>query len=255
MHVLIVVNANLDAEGTLTPGSAIAAKMVDALQQAIATDYNALSATEHSVQLATPATAKAWLPPAHQKWLICPLTLDLPEGLPFAHQALYQQCREVDNLRAQVRQIFNVAIAAGHYWLPIVWTRKGPLYAEVIGMTATEAKPDQLSADLPADADYHQPLHLPDRWRQPLYRLAGGLLRSLTAPPGTYLLQFGLHDNTLFFDRLFPFPAAPAIASIGVQLPNLFTCHWYCLTDQPLHDVVILSRPYQSLQSDSINTA
>jgi hypothetical protein len=86
---------------------------------------------------------------------------------------------------------------------------------------------------------YCQPIHLPDRQRQPLYQLAYRLLRSLAAPPAVYLMQFGLQEDGIQFDRLLPFPAEPAIASLGVQTPDLFTCHWRCLVGKPIHDLVI----------------
>jgi len=113
-------------------------------------------------------------------------------------------------------------------WLPVVLTAKGPLYAEVIGL-----------AD---DGSYQQPVDLSDVWRQPLYHLAYQLLQVLSAPPTTYLLQFGLPEQDLVFDRLWPFPTTPAIASIGVQEPDLFTCHWLCLTGQPISDLTIIPK-------------
>ncbi|MGL5035879.1 MAG: hypothetical protein ACRC6M_18995, partial [Microcystaceae cyanobacterium] len=80
-----------------------------------------------------------------------------------------------------------------------------------------------------------------DDLRQQLYALGFKCLEAVNAPPSVYLLQFGLSGQTVIFDRLWPFPAAPAIASLGKQNPDLFTCHWYCLNDQPLHDVKILA--------------
>ena len=52
-------------------------------------------------------------------------------------------------------------------------------------------------------------------------------------------LQNLLPDKEILFDRLWPFPAAPAIASLSRQQPDLFACHWRCLTGQPITDVVI----------------
>jgi hypothetical protein len=144
-------------------------------------------------------------------------------------------CADLDRLRAWViaRDRPNlITTAAGNLWLPIVWTARGPLYAEVISQDA--------------QGQYDQPFHLKDRDRQPLYRLAQNLLSELNAPPAVYLLKFALisapinpAQHRIGFDRLIPFPAEPAVASIGVQTPNLFECHWLCLTNQPIYDLVI----------------
>jgi hypothetical protein len=29
---------------------------------------------------------------------------------------------------------------------------------------------------------------------------------------------------------------------LGVQEPDLFTCHWYCLTGKPIRDLLILEK-------------
>jgi hypothetical protein len=142
-------------------------------------------------------------------------------------------CADLEGLRSWVSQQHGVAATdAGNFWLPIVWTARGPLYAEVI------VRKD--------DGRYHQPFHLDDRTKQPLYYLAYNLLSSLQAPPSVYLMQiaFKVRESPsatieILFDRLIPFPSEPAIASIGVQEPNLFTCHWLCLTNQPILDLVI----------------
>lgn len=116
----------------------------------------------------------------------------------------------------------------GSYWLPIVLTARGPIYGEVIS-----TQPG------PAATFYTQPLHLPDEQRQPLYQFGFRLLRWLEAPPSVYLLQFSLGEAGPLFDRLWPFPAEPAVASVGVQQPDLFTCHWHCLNQLPLVDLTI----------------
>ncbi|WP_051037993.1 hypothetical protein [Thalassoporum mexicanum] len=155
-------------------------------------------------------------------------------------------CADLERRRAWVEALDRprvVISAAGELWLPIVWTARGPLYGEVISR-------DQ-------QGKYQQPFHLKDYDRQPLYRLAQNMLSDLHAPPAVYLLQFDLVssvvDSTLEFtpnqvgkdhhkigfDRLIPFPAEPAIASIDVQQPNLFECHWRCLTNQPIYDLII----------------
>jgi hypothetical protein len=174
--------------------------------------------------------------------LLCPLTLNLPNTFAWFGQTIYQQCRDVDTLRRLVEQQFACAIGSGFYWLPIVYTKKGPLYGEVIALGENQESENRVLKSPDDDFSqfsYCQPLHLSDVWRQPLYKLGYRLLRSLSAPPATYLLQFGLQGQTICFDRLWPFPAAPAIASLGVQTPDLFACHWRCLTDQPILDLVV----------------
>jgi hypothetical protein len=162
--------------------------------------------------------------------IVCPLTLDVPENLIFPGRELYQFCANVSEVRQRVQHRFRVPVSDGNFWLPVVWTAKGPLYAEAIGGEA-----DKQSGEL----SYALPVHLSDVWRQQLYELAYRLLEVLNAPPATYLMQFGFVGNKICFDRLWPFPAAPAIASVGVQVPDLFVSHWYCLTGVPIYDLQI----------------
>lgn len=161
-----------------------------------------------------------------------PLTLHLPPGLDFPASALYATCREVIGLRQRVAQ-WGYATGDGRLTLPIVLTAKGPLYAEVIGPA-----PD--AAALPGAATlFVQPVDFSDARRQPLYALGQRLLRSLIAPPAVYLLQFSVQGEHICFDRLLPFPDERAIASLNIQTPDLFTCHWLCTTSQPIHDLII----------------
>jgi hypothetical protein len=102
------------------------------------------------------------------------------------------------------------------------------MYGEVIG-----------EGELPNS--YQQPVEFPDNKRQSLYGLGYQLLESISAQPAVYLIQFGFQDETLIFDRVWPFPAAPALASIGVQTPNLYACHWQCLSQQPIWDLLTSS--------------
>lgn len=182
---------------------------------------------------------------APDKYLWCPLTLNLPESLDFPGQDVYRACRNVPYLRQWVEQEQSIVTGKGDLWLPVVLTAKGPLYGEVIGLAA-EVSTKELSEDLSLLREgsdilpYQQPVHLSDVWRQPLYQLAHQMLQFLSAPPATYLLQFGLQEQGIVFDRLLPFPAAPAIASLGVQTPDLFNCHWQCLTGKPIFDLTIM---------------
>ena len=162
--------------------------------------------------------------------IVCPLTLDVPPNLVFPGRDLYEFCRNVSVARDRVAQELQVPVGEGNFWLPVVLTARGPLYAEAIG-----AESDKLSGEL----SYCLPVHLSDVWRQQLYELAFRLLNLLDAPPATYLMQFGFVGERICFDRLWPFPAKPAIASVGVQVPDLFVCHWYCLTNKPIYDLQI----------------
>ncbi|MFE1748083.1 hypothetical protein [Coleofasciculus sp. H7-2] len=166
--------------------------------------------------------------------LWCPLTLNLPENLEFPAQSLYQACRNVTGLRQWVEQLGHPS-GVGDFWLPIVLTAKGPLYGEVIG----RVEDDESRRLEPAFKSYRQPVHLSDFWRQPLYELGHRLLQFLSAPSAVYLLQFGFQEQEIVFDRLLPFPGEPAIATISVQKPDLFTCHWHCLTGQAIYDLQI----------------
>jgi hypothetical protein len=247
-RVLIVIEGHHDEPELPTAADLTRlAPSAAALKQAIAADTVARGSTTVDVDIVTVAQ----LPTAVPETLLCPLTLALPADLEFPGQALYAACREVAGLRRWVMQTLQMPIGDGHLWLPIVWTVKGPLYAEVIGQAAhaaaISAMSDQTAAQAEAAPSYLQPIHLPDRWRQPLYRFGQRLLHTLAAPPATYLLQFGLQNQRLWFDRLWPFPAIPAVASVGVQQPDLFVCHWRCLTGQPLRDLKIVAPPtYQT---------
>lgn len=160
--------------------------------------------------------------------LICPLTLSLPKSLFLTGKEVFAACADVQAMRQMVAA-WHDAVGDGTYWLPIVLTAKGALFAEAIATTDSDAIP------------YQQPFHLNDVRRQPLYRLGQRLIKTLLAPPGVYLLQFGMDDHQMWFDRLLPFPDQPAIASVGVQTPDLFLCHWLCLTHQPIRDLSIIA--------------
>ncbi len=166
--------------------------------------------------------------------LICPLTLNLPSWLDFSGKAVFDACRDVDSLRSRVAQ-WSIPWGSGSYWLPIVLTAKGPLYAEVIGSGESSMTVIAVSDQ----ASYIQPVHLDDTQRQSLYQLGHQLLRSLSATPAVYLMQFGLDHQHIWFDRLIPFPAIPAIASQSRQIPDLFACHWRCISHQPIADLTI----------------
>lgn len=234
-RILIVVDAQVEKTGKLVEASTATAQMLDAMKEAIALHSPAAVIVDiiTSTDLAEPTFGPREVNNLTAQDIIwCPLTLDVPITLEFPAQTIFQACRQVISLRKRVQQKLGYATSdgsqkLGDLYLPVVLTAKGPLYGEVIR--------EEQTANL-----YQQPIDLPDNQRQPLYHLAYQLLKSLLAPPAVYLLQFGYNEQSIVFDRLWPFPAAPAIASIGVQEPNLFTCHWHCLTRQPIFDLTII---------------
>jgi hypothetical protein len=234
-RVLIVVDALVEEAEKLVGASPTTARIVDAMKEAIALHSPApvivdiITSTDLAEALLLPMQVSNF---SAEDIIWCPLTLDVPSTLEFPAQTIFQACRQVKSLRQRVQQQLGYATSdgsqkLGDLYLPVVLTAKGPLYGEVIH--------EEQTANL-----YQQPIDLPDNQRQPLYHLAYQLLQSLLAPPAVYLLQFGYNEQNIVFDRLWPFPAAPAIASLGVQEPNLFTCHWHCLTRQPIFDLTII---------------
>ncbi|HEY9874998.1 MAG TPA: hypothetical protein V6D12_16290 [Candidatus Obscuribacterales bacterium] len=257
--VVIVVDAEVEETEAQIATYSTTSRMVSALKQAItsfATDTRGTTQASATVEVVTTSALRnqigGSLPtdvghdnnPKSHDILYCPLTLNLPESFNFAAGHVYKACSDVSGLRQWVKQQ-GIASGTGDLWLPIVLTAKGPLYGEAIGLAA-EVSGKELSLDLSrfsSGADkvpYQQPVHLSDVWRQPLYQLGYRLLKFLSAPPSTYLLQFGFQNQNIVFDRLWPFPAAPAIASLDIQTPDLFTCHWYCLTETPIFDLSII---------------
>jgi len=229
-RVLILVDAKVDQQGWVEAPAELA-RGIAALKRAIATfPANPPSSNPVAVELLQAASLQnGWLKETDR---VCSLTLNLPVSVAFPGREMYRVCQAIPAVRRRVEQ-FGYLTGAGQFWLPIVLTAKGALYAEAIGAEAARSEA--------ASPSFFQPLHLSDRWRQPLYRLGQRLLRSLSAPPATYLIQFGFQGDTICFDRLLPFPASPAIASLGVQSPDLFTCHWLCMTHQPILDLKISS--------------
>lgn len=178
------------------------------------------------VEVLTPTAIALNREPRESSVIYCPLTLDLPAELEFPARRIYQACRDVAGTRQWVEAKLDYHTGEGRFWLPVALTAKGPLYGEVIGLG------DKTGS-------YRQPIHLTDDLRQPLYHLAYKLIDALNAPPAVYLLQFDQQGPEIIFDRLFPYPEVPAIASLAVQQPDLFTCHWLCLAGRPLLDLTI----------------
>ena len=224
--VLLIVPSVADGSDQAIPA------FVLAMQQAIVTGLATLAVEpaadddRHRVELWLASELETRSPADFdvRDRVVCPLTWDLPDWFDFPGRATFAACRAIAPLRQQVTD-WGYATGDGTQWLPIVATAKGALFGEVIAPAE--------------DGSYHQPVHLDDAQRQPLYALGQRLLRSLHATPSVYLLQFGWQGDTLCFDRLIPFPDAPAIASLTVQQPHLFDCHWCCLTNQPVRELIV----------------
>jgi hypothetical protein len=240
-RVLILVDAEEQQDWVEAPVAL--AQGIAALKAAIAT-FPAHPSNSAQVAVETfPVTSSQISLEATDR--VCPLTLNLPDAVAFPQRETYRVCQNILGMRRRVEQL-GYLTGTGQFWLPIVLTAKGALYAEAIG---AEADSEAISPT------FFQPLHLSDRWRQALYQLSQRLLRSLSAPPATYLMQFGFQGDAVCFDRLLPFPAAPAIASLGVQSPDLFACHWLCITNQPILDLTILSSAAYQVYEPASETA
>lgn len=159
--------------------------------------------------------------------LLCPLTLDISPDLEFWGQDIFNACRQTAKMQQWVAVEAGVAAGVGNCWLPIVNTRQGIFYAAAINQIGDR---------------YQQPFHLAGQQLRSVYQLAAKLVEQLQAPPAVYLLAFGFVDRELVFDRLLPFPAAPALASINFQQPDLFACHWLCLNNQPVMELLIANQ-------------
>ncbi|TVQ44359.1 MAG: hypothetical protein EA365_10285 [Gloeocapsa sp. DLM2.Bin57] len=224
---IIVINAEIQEEGKIVPISPATETMVSSLKKAI-------NSSKINTEICIMAAASLWsesLPPQPEETIYCPLTIELPESFVFPAQRIYQRCKNVVGLRQWVAtelgyRIITEKSGYSDFWLPVIVTSKGFIYGEVIG-----------EGVIPYSCE--QPVDLPDQLRQPLYQLAYQLLSNLDAPSAVYLLQFSLQDGEIIFNRLWPFPAAPALASLRVQEPDLYTCHWYCLTNQPIPEIIV----------------
>lgn len=229
--VLIIVNAEVK-EGKISPTCPVAIKMAKALIKTINNDN---SSTEINIIGGTDLWSNSLILKEESSDLIyCPLTIQLPDKIQFSSQNIFKLCIDIESRREWVKKHFPYNIATDHnflgdLWLPMVLTEKGVMYGEVIG-----------EGEIPNS--YEQPIDFSDKIRQALYSLGYQLLESIKATPAVYLLQFKIFENDIIFDRLWPFPATPAIASIDNQHPDLFACHWHCLTKKPILDLTILPK-------------
>ena len=229
--VVIIINAEVSEQGKLISASPVTQKMVEALQHSIAED----PASPSVVEIVSAATLWSKSSRVNKKGkesntIYCPLTIQLPEHFEFDQKNIYSACKDVNARRRWVEKNLEVKTSVGdswlgHLWLPIVLGKK-PMYAEIIG-----------EGSMPNS--YEQPIQIPTRQRKSLHSLAEKLLDHLDAPQATYLLQFSLYKGEIVFDRLWPFPAAPALITLKTQKPDLFTCHWHCLTQKPVEDLKI----------------
>ncbi|OKH19292.1 hypothetical protein NIES208_03170 [[Limnothrix rosea] IAM M-220] len=223
--VVILVNADLKHSGKLISASPVTERMIRAFEKAILADF-----PEIEINIVTPAMVRYHNFPQEDGILVCPLTIDLPERLPFDQHQLFQACRDIDARRAWVLENTTHKTGGhsflGDHWLPIIYNPQGSLCGAVIG-----------EGVMPNS--YHQPTNLGKEEQKALSQLGFQLLESIAASPGVYLMQFGYSSNKeILFDRLWPFPAAPAIASLVPQQTDLFACHWRCLIHQPVTDIV-----------------
>ncbi|MGK7914267.1 MAG: hypothetical protein AB4038_01775 [Prochloraceae cyanobacterium] len=251
MHkVLIIVNAKVKEAGRIISASPVTQKMVSALSEAIEKEIlchqnSSIPGEVSGIDISKPVKIEVisagtlWsdskkLKTNNHTSIYCPLTIQLPDHFDFPARRIYKACQDIKGRRRWVEKKLGYKSCVndfqlGDLWLPIILTAHGPLYGEVIG-----------EGEIPNS--YQQPADFPDSQRQSLYNLAHNLLENLKALPAVYLLQFSWRAQEIVFDRLWPFPAAPALASIRVQQPDLYTCHWHCLTGQQISDLTIIGK-------------
>ena len=228
--VVIIINAEVSDQGKLISASPVTQKMVEALQLSIGQD-----STSRTVEILSAATlwsknSRIIKKDRSNDTIYCPLTIQLPDYFDFPQKNIYAACKDINSRRRWVEKNLGFKTSVGdswlgHLWLPIILTDK-PMFGEVIG-----------EGSMPNS--YEHPVAIPKRQQKSLHGLAEQLLDSLSAPPATYLLQFSLYNGEIVFDRLWPFPAAPALITLKTQQPHLFTCHWYCLTEKTIPKISI----------------
>ena len=219
--VIIVVNAQVQG-GKISATAPVAERMALALSKGI---INAQGSHEIEIISGADLWSKSiHLSEASTDLIYCPLTIKLPDWFNFPAQKVYQACRDLEKRRRWVKHNFDYQtthdnIWLGDLWLPLILTKEKLMYSSIIG-----------EGMMPND--YQQPNDLPLEIFSKLKKLGSQLLDSINAVPSVYLLQFKIVDHDIVFDRLWPFPATPAIASIHAQNPDLYTCHWRCLSEQ-----------------------
>lgn len=222
----VIVNAKVKQEGRLIAASPVTERMVNALKATIAEQ-------SPDTIIETVAVASLWSDQAQQQTqlggrIYCPLTIQLPQWLNFPGQGIYQACQDISARRQWVSETLELPLCndahwLGDHWLPMIVSADNIQFAPLIHEGMMPNAYDLLDWESPAYA----------RHRTDLERLGIALIETLQAPPAVYLLQFSL-SQTILFDRLWPFPAAPAIATIGHDPLNLFAHHWRCLNHLPI---------------------
>ncbi|ELS04473.1 hypothetical protein Xen7305DRAFT_00042070 [Xenococcus sp. PCC 7305] len=221
---LIIINAEVSEEGKIISASPVTERMVIALKRGIhANSPNAIIETVSAGSFSSKNNKIAY---KESNITYCPLTIQLPEYCNFPGKEIYTACKNLHRCRNWVEKNLGYKTSVGdsglgNLWLPILVSDQGLLFAEIIGEGAI---PNY----------YEQPIDFPSSKRQHLHKLASNLLANLSATPSVYLLQFSLHEQEIIFDRLWPFPAAPALASFRSQKADLFDHHWRCLTGKAI---------------------
>lgn len=225
--VIIIVNAQVEG-GKISATAPVAERMALALSRSVTN-------SEHPYEVEIISGADLWsksiyLSQSSPDIIYCPLTIKLPDWFKFPAQNIYHACRDLDARRRWVEQFFGYKTShdnlwLGDLWLPIILTNENKL---IYGSVISEGMMPN---------DYQQPNNLSTEINQKLQELASKLLDSIHAIPSVYLLQFKLIGHDIIFDRLWPFPATPAIASINEQEPDLYACHWLCLSHQPIKEI------------------
>ncbi|AIE74528.1 MULTISPECIES: hypothetical protein [unclassified Synechocystis] len=220
------MNAKVKQEGRLIAASPVTERMVNGLKEAIA------SCSPETI-IETVAVASLWSDQAQQQIqmggrIYCPLTIQLPRWLDFPGQIMYQACQDINTRRQWVSEKLNLPLCndanwLGDHWLPIIVSTDEIGFSPLIYEGMMPNAYEMVSWDLPPY----------QRYRDVLENLAWALVKELKAPPAVYLLQFSVAQG-LVFDRLWPFPAAPAIVTINQGQGNLYTYHWCCLNNLPL---------------------
>jgi len=228
--VVIIINAEVSDQGKLISASPVTQKMVEALQNSIVEHSPSKTIEIFSAATLWSRNSKIVKRDKNIDTIYCPLTIQLPEHFDFPQRKIYSACKDINTRRRWVEKNLGFKTSVGdswlgHLWLPIILTDK-PIFAEIIG-----------EGSMPNS--YEHPILIPKRQQKSIHGLAEQLLDSLDAPPATYLLQFSLYNGEIVFDRLWPFPAAPALITRKTQRPDLFTCHWHCLTEKPITKISI----------------
>jgi hypothetical protein len=232
--VIIIVNAEVNDKKKIIAASPATEKMVSSVKKAIqaeqTTEQNKIEdrGQQDQITIEVIPTATLWLETNrserndNHEIIYCPLTIELPHVFEFSGKQVFLACKDIKARRHWVEEKLSYQThkgdrSFGDLWLPAIVREDGISYAKAIG-----------EGGIPNS--FQQPVGLPDTIRHSLHNLADQLLQSISAVPAVYLLQFSLHGREIVFDRLWPFPAAPALASLNARQPDLFACHWYCLS-------------------------